>query len=297
METLPQTEGTFPGVSFGDGLTPHPGILGNALNTTTRGSYLNYGEIPNTCFREPNLCAEGYTVSLWLRRYTVVEGTEFYISNGGQYPGMTGFAVSGARISGIGNFLSFLFRTNTTAEFVLMENAPDDRWIHVTMTWHETSGLDVYVDGDLLNVNKTAPTANHKWSEETYSDLMIGRSNDFNTFYAVVSIDEFVFWDSFKSAEFVREFYESYSTMHLMSFRENSVFRLEGNVAVVGVSPISACAVRASEDGPHPCRLDCMWLPWCGAVEVEGHRCRFFNIVSLTNLTVSRGTSDVFVKV
>ena len=300
METLSpnQRDGSYPGYVEGEANALVPGVLGKAVHTGGEESSINYGAIPNACLAEPNLCPDGLTISVWIHRMSVIIGNEYYITNGGHKTDNSGFSINGARIDDPANpvnVLSFLLKTKDSKYFVNIENAPDDRWMHLVMTWHPTHGLICYIDAVL--VGQKASGWYNSLIENPYRNFTIGRPNHQYKYYAVFTIDEFMFWDSFKTAEFVQLLYDSYSRLHVLSLESYSTFKVEENISVVNVSAIRSCHVAPFTGvGVHPCRLECLWMYWCTLVLAQGNVCHFFNIVSHSHLMMADDGSSIFIK-
>ncbi len=77
-------------------------------------------------------------------------------------------------------------------------------WYHLVVTWRNTSGLNVYVDG--VEVAEDI-TSSNSGSEDSKPDLVLGRANNIiqksNQYTAYAYYDDMRIYYEEKSAEFI----------------------------------------------------------------------------------------------
>ena len=131
-----------------------------------------------------------------------------------------------------------------------------------------------------------------------FNNFYFGRPNNVGGYIGEAYIDEVLFWDELKANDFIEELYVFYDNYLALRFHTHSSFLVLADSTFESVEPVKQCQVRVhTPNTPHPCRLECMWSPWCGSVLVEGRWCRYYNVFSPQNLTATSANSMVFVKV
>ena len=84
-----------------------------------------------------------------------------YMSNGGHSSSSHGVAMTYK----LGQ-LEFVFRTKSGLYWnVKYDNALEDKWYHVMVTWTSDSGVKMYINGDLVSESKT--------SEKRYTNILM----------------------------------------------------------------------------------------------------------------------------
>ena len=236
---------SYSGDTVGQGIALEPGVVGKALHVGDINSYVNLGPIRNNCFGSPALCPKGYTLALWLKRKQSGSNPNYYISNGGQTSASYGINIYGFNAVTIGIWLK-----TTTKLWKLFLNVPEDIWYHVLFTWSESNGLFGYINGTLqgmvtVPVPKLRPTT-------TFNDFVFGISNRFCDRGGVCFIDEMLFWDAWKPAQFVNLLFASYQqntkaiiTSMFQVINEEPIGDVEpARIAGLGMSMIAPGSVR-----------------------------------------------------
>jgi hypothetical protein len=238
-----------------------------------------------------DLCTIGYTFAFWINR-AHTGGGAYYISNGGHTSSSYGMSCS-AQSEGK---VYFAVKTKTQT-FSLTIAVTMGSWQHVVMTWHPAHVLSVYLDGTLAGTSVV--TDNLRQTSE-HNNFYLGKPNNVDSYFGDAHIDEILSWDIEKDAAFVQDLLEFYKNILALQFQDQSSFlilpdSMYGEVA--GVEPIVQCVHRPHiANTPHPCRLECMWLPWCGSVEHDGRVCKYYNVFFPQPLLSASSNSSMFVK-
>jgi hypothetical protein len=289
--------GSYTGVAQGPGVALAPGVLGKAVHVGVGSSYLDLGAIRDSCFGHPDLCTHGYTLAFWIKR-APSDVVVFYISNGGQTYASYGINVS-AKFGGI---VHFALKT-TTKWYRLDIPVPVETWHHVVMSWYPGEMMRVYLDGSFMGISLL--TENIMSSTE-FNNFCLGVANNaIDRNFGDAYIDEMLSWDSAKDAAFIAELFASYQDSLALRYEAQGSFWIAPGPSVYGaeygVEPIVQCVARApSPHAPHPCRMECLWRPWCGSVLYDGRLCKYYNVffprAMLTPANTSSSSSAVFVK-
>ena len=134
---------SYPGNIVGSSVTLETGIVGKALRIAAANSYVNLGPIRDNCFGFPDLCPNGYTLALWLKRKQIGTSHNFYISNGGQTYISYGITVHGSDSNTIG----ITVKTTSKRWRIIQLTVPEGSWHHILFTWTESNGVYAYVNG------------------------------------------------------------------------------------------------------------------------------------------------------
>jgi len=175
----------------------------------------------------------GYTIGLWAN-FTQVSGGRkpfVYMSNGGHTTENHGIAMTYD-----GGTVEFRFRRRNGLEWIVRsDNVLPSRWYHLLATWDAVEGLSMYVNGDLVDRDRSprtrAPTglaasqaaaaaagggaaaSRARGSSGTssmsaeYNEFIIGKPNDGRpaTERHPVLIDEFNFWSTYMNGSDVKD--------------------------------------------------------------------------------------------
>ena len=129
-----------------------------------------------------------------------------------------------------------------------------------------------------------------------FNNFQIGKPNSANGYYGEAAIDELLFWDDVKSEGFMEQLFNYYASYKLLFSNAGASFKILGNVTLYNIAPIMECMPTA-DDIIHPCRLQCMWFTWCGAVVQTNHNmCRYYNVFYIDALTVPMNGYNLFIK-
>jgi hypothetical protein len=183
-----------------------PGFRGNCLQLDGV-SVVDFGWARNGCFLTPDLCPSGFTLSVWLYDPGTKSGYNYYITSGGQTTSSYGFAL---RKDPDGHNT----RVKTRSQFYQCQfQIPTQTWTNVLVTWYDDptnpgDALHVYVDG--LSVVTPATVTPMSFSgDSVFNQITFGSPNNLNStqLFVQASIDEFMFWDERKSANFAFDHY------------------------------------------------------------------------------------------
>ena len=99
----------------------------------------------------------------------------------------------------------------------------------------------------------------------SYNNFRFGAPNTVNKYFGEAYIDELLFWDSKQDPEFIQVLYSHCNDIFHLHFQaQGSFLDLEYSKYSEEslVEPITQCKPPIhTENTPHPCRLQCMWLP------------------------------------
>ena len=283
--------GSYSGTVHGSSASLVTGKLGKALHIGVEETYVDLGEMRDTCFGLPDLCTHGYTLSFWINRaWTDTAG--YYICNGGQTGSSYGVSVS----SKAGGIVRFALKTKYQW-YKLDRSVPMESWHHIVMTWSPLTMLDVYMDGALLG---TSAKETNTRTSSVYNNFYFGVPNNAINSFGEAYIDELLFWDSNKDPEFIQTLHSHYNDIFHLQFQAQSLFLVLGNSKYSEeslVEPITQCnSPIHTANTPHPCRLQCMWLPWCGSVVYNGRLCKYYNVFFSQSTVTNIINSTLFVK-
>ena len=282
--------GTYDGKVIGTGLSLVPGKLGQALDTGANSAYVELGqEHRGTCFGTPDLCTNGYSLALWLYRRSYSSGEAYYVCTGGQTGSSFGISIHGKPDGKLG----FDFKTKTHW-YRLTHPVTFNAWHHVAFSWTPTDNLKAYVDGKYVGTSGKNPNTR---ATTQWNTFFIGKPNNNNWYYGSAYIDEILFWNSYKQASFFQTLFQFYENPNQLHFVSQTAFLHKEGVRLKNVASLGSCQPPPWNSGsPHPCRLQCMWLVWCGAVVYDGKKCHYYNIYGNYNdLVLSDPGSLLFV--
>ena len=202
--------GNVDGVLMLGNPTTEPGYYGNSLKLDG-ASAVNFGWARNGCFMSPDLCPNGFTASMWIYYPGGATLDEFFLSSGGHSPSSYGFTLMIKPMTGhVG------IKTRTYfyhADFVM----PTQRWSHVTVTWYHDAAnpmdaVTIYVDSvsaaSVVNVGADGYPGTSLYNLITFGSP---NSNNDTNHFVQANIDEFLYWDEWKSASFVSDIYQHYT--------------------------------------------------------------------------------------
>ncbi len=122
------------------------GRVGNGLVASADQSWASVGKFPDQCFTQPEKCANGITVSFWLRvdDSTIIGNAGGLLStrsgDGGNNAAFAIYITSTARL-----IYQILHDTNQGCNLNTIA-VPTAGWIHSVFTWKQGSPLIVYHD-------------------------------------------------------------------------------------------------------------------------------------------------------
>jgi hypothetical protein len=196
------TGGNVDGVVMLGSPTTSAGFFGNCVKLDGL-SAINFGWARNGCFLSPNLCANGFSLSMWIYNPGTKSGYSYYISSGGQTGTSYGFAITKQPTR-------HLALVKTKSHYYQCEfQMANQKWTHVAVTWYDdpanpVDSLHVYVDG--ISVTTPATVSVSVFSgTSAYNLITLGSPNNVNNtqYFGQASFDEFLFWDEWKSAAFI----------------------------------------------------------------------------------------------
>ena len=252
--------GTYTGATSGT-VSLVPGKLGKAVCTGGYGSSIDFGDLRGTCFGYPDLCDQGYTISLWLRRSQIAADavSQFYISNGGHTSESYGISMSGKNDGTI----SFRFKT-TTRWYVAQLPVPEAAWVHLTLSWHKRVGILVYLDGQYLGGSGLGEESEKAMT--IFNIMYIGMPNNGYSHFARACMDEVLFWPEYKAADFVADVFDHYTCKVTDWFPEPSLFQvMTDRVPVAELEPVTGwcadetvymCKYVSGLEGRNPLQLE-----------------------------------------
>ena len=281
METLLSGQilgGSYTGDVTGPGASIVQGKLGKALSisqTAGGDTSVDLGAIRDNCFGDPSLCSEGLTLSFWINRAST-NGATYYICNGGQTGASYGIS-SSSKSNGI---IHFAIKTKTHWFTIDSNSVTMGNWHHVVISWPHDKRFKLYVDGEYIDQSNEEVRA---ISSTQYNNFYLGKPNNGDMYFGTVIFDEILFWDSPKEANFITDLYQSYNDPFALKFNSNDLFKVvDSRAIIVEVEPLKTCEPRQwVSRGPHPCRVQCLWLPWCGAVVNNGTTCKYYNVITV----------------
>ena len=190
----PTTEGEFGCDTNGD-ITVTDAIIGNGLEFQNDGAHLRYLNVDEGCFWQPDECTNGFTVSLWFKSdfRSVFSALFATLDN---IPRSSGFQIA-TNDNGVG-LQVYGFRKSTMS----FTTYPDETsWHHFVGAWYSNGTIFLYMDGDFVDTftaynNKDEPGGIHNHVAYVGNSCL-------NQAY-VGHLDEILFWEEVKNAEFVR---------------------------------------------------------------------------------------------
>ena len=212
------TGGTYDLTSHVGSMTTVAGIRGNGVYFNGE-SNANLGNNRDSCFWNPDLCPDGLTVSFWINVGDKT-GTELYVfTNGGHTIRSFGMAF----LLKNGEFMAIVRTTSRRhrawGDFQVARNV----WYHVVFTWNTAIGTSIYVDGVSRtrdsHIDSLTPNSN------AFNNMIFGSENkNLDTpdrLWGEFTIDEFLFFDKWTSADFASQLYSGQSGINIQPFNEN----------------------------------------------------------------------------
>ena len=134
--------GTFTGLTMEGTPTTVPGILGNALRLNGQ-TKVKLGSLRSSCFWLPDLCPNGFTLSLWLKLYNLpADGQKDYIANNG---GQTTHSFGILLLIDVSQNLDVAVKTKQKWFNIEAPVVQVDTWYHITVRCHDTQGITVSI--------------------------------------------------------------------------------------------------------------------------------------------------------
>ncbi len=203
------------------------GVLNLALYFDGHQQWADLGVRKSECWGNADLCPNGATYALWIwvgPKATRVDSQMYYLSSGGEADDSNGIAMY-KDTTGI----QAEFTANGTQYGPVNVPMTNEQWYHIVLIWHFISGLDIYLNGQIVRsdrLGKPAPGAENK-----YSNFYFGRPNDVtdsqdSSVLGQFVLDDFKFWDKGKDADFVQNLFISYERCKCKLF-EKSINRLQ----------------------------------------------------------------------
>ena len=170
------------------------GYLGSGLSFDGVDDWLDLGNHRDECLGNTDLCPDGFTLSMWLKRgqkVPIPRGELYYITSGGHTFQSFGFALYSKML----NTLSFSTTTTTLKWGPIEVSVEPGPWYHVVATWHGRTGIRLFIDGCLLG---TWSTKSERYYDNSggYDTITVGRPNNAMkaAHFGEAIIDEFYFW-------------------------------------------------------------------------------------------------------
>ncbi|XP_070557234.1 uncharacterized protein [Ptychodera flava] len=174
MDNVPaETHGTIESVD---------GLFNSAIHLEGEGQWLDLGTFPESCFENlDSNCINGITVSLWLKTGEMEDKQVILLLGSEHLYGM-----------------SFAFRTDKY-EVTVRQNdtlwscvfvGEFDEWRHVVISWINSDGLQVFVDGYNVTEDMEGSFAEHRGFFGSTGNIHIGKNEAANGKLAEIDIDE-----------------------------------------------------------------------------------------------------------
>lgn len=201
---LKSNDGSLNGEIVGEGLEFQTGIYEN-----TNSLYFPGGDTATNIVFLPKetLVDESYTIALWIKPETMSTwSSAFYI----RYE--IGF-ISIAPMSDTGTFKFRLWNAKGMDGWydIVGPKFELNRWTHVAVTYSaRTNKMSAYINGELIGELDNVPT--NRYIEE----IIVGGDNFKPSFNG--NIDEVVIYNEAKNSEFIKEFYNRYTSKPINNF-------------------------------------------------------------------------------
>ncbi|XP_014668355.1 PREDICTED: uncharacterized protein LOC106809700 [Priapulus caudatus] len=154
-----------------------PGVIGNALEFgrgSAYGSYVDLGEQSNSWLGNPDLCQQGFTLSLWVMFPRL--GRQVEILSGPYWE----LILDGTRV--VANL-----NTKTKSWSIGSGRLDAHTWYRVDVTWHPDSGLELYVND--RKVDSEVGYTEQPNTAQRRGLLTVGNSR-----YEELVVDQVQFW-------------------------------------------------------------------------------------------------------
>lgn len=168
------------------------GVVNKSLQTDGKGAWVNFGSFVHSCVSNPSLCPNGFTVALWIK-YQILDdnGLQYFMGTSGSKDGLRGFLIYQDFPYDREDHLAIKVENGS----VLWKRSfavPRSNWTHVTFTWDERDGLEIYANGSYVGGDPkgkiTPPQENY------YKTFTLGRPN--NEFvFSKAAYDEIAIWE------------------------------------------------------------------------------------------------------
>ena len=168
------------------------GVVNNGLQTDGKGAWVNFGSFDNTCVSDPSLCPNGFTLSFWLK-YQILDdsGLQYFMGTSGNKDGLRGFLIYQDFSYDREDHLAIKVENGSVLwkrSFAVSRN----NWTHVTFTWDERDGLEIYANGSYVGGDPNGKTTQPQGKD--YTTFTLGRPN--NEFvFSKAAYDEIAIWE------------------------------------------------------------------------------------------------------
>ncbi|XP_038069862.1 uncharacterized protein LOC119739102 [Patiria miniata] len=156
--------------------------------------WLALGDFADTCVSDPSLCPDGITFALWVKVHRPVSVGDtsfaFIFSTGGQSSRGCALYQHG------GNRLRATVadgRREWIVEVKFVSN--DDHWVHLAISWRQSLGLVLYIDGNTHGRDRTGHVRLRH--HDLDSRLLVGRRNDYLAGFANVTLEWLAIWEHY----------------------------------------------------------------------------------------------------
>ena len=191
------------------------GIQGKALSFNGINQYADYGNQTSRCFGHVSMCLYGFTTVMWLNisSQSFVSGNKFILSSGGQ---TSHVSRGGITILLKNSLLYIAVRHGQDGLVWKVDNiqVPQDVWFHLGVIWSYERGLDIYINcekvADTGPVTYTA-NSNKDATGGLYMQLAKPNTDTDNAKKGAFILDEWYFWESAFTPEFICYIYQRYS--------------------------------------------------------------------------------------
>ena len=167
------------------------------------------------CFGNIEWCYYGFTYTFWLYMYGDGNGGGsayagdgiqgyFVMSNGGQTSASWGIAISYQ-----GLVLNVIAQSRDQTWGPIQYTAAAAGWYYVTITWHSAQGFFLYINGIAYQSAQSQIRTSYVQSTQ-FNNFYFGRPNDVAGSYGIMIMDEFWFYNTFQSADWIYNLYLTY---------------------------------------------------------------------------------------
>ena len=176
-----------------NGPTITPGQHGGALETDGLDQRVDFGEYRSECFYRPDMCTEGVTYAVWLRRMRL-GFLEVFLCTGGFYSSSIGYALYQ---SPDGEVRILVFDQTHYYRATSVVDWPINHWEHIVWTWKENEGITFYVNGCRLSGPETVKYTVKDRTDtiSRYGSFTLGAGSQ-GTAYSHMKMDDLTIWHS-----------------------------------------------------------------------------------------------------
>ena len=166
-----------------------PGKHGSALSLNGIDGRVYYGMHLNECFHLPEMCTTGSTFAYWLR-YRTPNNEAVILDSGGMYLYSHGYTV---RIDNTSELHVQVNDASTYYDTIAYLYGPDN-WLFIVHTWSPSSGINIYLNGCIMNGQGKAKGPRTNNVTESFP-FMIGEAVADNPLRADMDLDNLMAWD------------------------------------------------------------------------------------------------------